>query len=660
MTRHFAPGSEIRIELLRPGDLNGQLLSRLTPYIAVTAERHIETLQLPFDHLQLVRAHSGLGGAVQPDQRRSSLDELGLRVAQILSRISQLPGLLTGRSHELVHLRLTLAGHELAMVPWEASQLPSGAGAAAQKLLLQAANPVVLTRELRESAQRRFDWSRAPRVLLAVAGPLLPTAVLRAHVLAFYRALHPFQRQQQHPDSAGRGIEEMLQILPAASLGDIYQACRDAKPAFTHIVIVAHGRLYFELGQPCYGVELCHPHSGREIVAGDRLLTAMQLGSDRIDPERCPLFAALLVCHSDSVGNVLLPFGGLAHQLHSGGIPWVLGSQFPLSMNGSVRLCETFFPALFAGSDPRNILFQVRQELHAMQPNHPDWASLTVYASFPPDFDEQLLRSRRLRLHEAMSVLFNQIDPQPPPSAASPARSGTHMDEPVGSSGYDRIRQQLDQRVPEFDQLVADCAATNKPDVYADGLSIRGSLYRNSAFLRLKQSGDPDARQFFVDQLRMGEQDYLQAAKIYPKDTWNAVHALAISWFLRDPLNQLLWAVSYLYAWHQIEEEPNSGWGYVAAIELIIIAKLYRDRKLNYIIKNNHKDRNRNKNWEKIADWHIKQVQRTNSSNKNIARRLVRQLGRYAEDPKLNNRAVKQFIVSALAKFTPRTESKRW
>lgn len=629
--------SEIRVELLRPGDLHGQLLSRLTPYIAVTDERHVETLQLPFDHLHLVRAQSSLAAATQPAMKRQELDKLGESVAQVIGRISQLPGLLSGADQRLRHLRLTLAGHELAMIPWEASQLPSGAGAAAQKLLLQSTNPVVLTRELRESSQRRFDWSRAPRVLLAASGPLLPSALLRAHVLAFYRALQPFVRHESHVDHAGHALRDLLHVLPSASLDEIQDTCRRSQLAFTHIVILAHGRSYLDSGQPRYGVELYHPQLGSELVDGERLVQAIYPVSEHENQDRCPLFATLLVCHGDSAGNVVLPFGSLAHQLHSGGIPWVVGSQFPLSMNGSARFCETFFPALFNGEDPRQILFRVRQDLYTAQPNHSDWASLTVYASFSHDFERQLLSTQRIRLHGRMSILFNKLD--------SPPRTGLPSTGAGGAGGAvqrnrEELLKELVELAPSIDALVAACAATNDRKLHAESLTTSGSYYRNLAFIQFFAAADDhrgNERTLFISKLLCAHRDYINAANQYPQHVGNAVHALSLSWFMGHKLDRVFWMATYHAAFLQISSEPITGWGYAAMIELILISKLYRDLHIQSIAKQKYGHHVNSADEMEFIDWCIAQIVNTPHDNHAVIRRLNRQLERYVIHGRINN-----------------------
>src|SRR5262245_56225509 len=117
----------VKLELLRSGPANNQLLSPLTPYMALCGADGPVTVTIPFEHGQLLTRLDRLryeieGREVPPSQREAEAREIGEALGRVLS---QVPGLLSELSsardeqRELVHLRLSMGAYELALVPFE-------------------------------------------------------------------------------------------------------------------------------------------------------------------------------------------------------------------------------------------------------------------------------------------------------------------------------------------------------------------------------------------------------------------------------------------------------------------------------------------------------------------------------------------------------------
>ncbi len=106
----------------------------------------------------------------------------------------------------------------------------------------------------------------------------------------------------------------------------------------------------------------------------------------------------------------MVPGGSIAHELQAYGIPWVFASQFPLTVLGSVAEAETLYQCLLEGSDPRTILYELRQRLHVRSGNDHDWAAVVAYASLPVDFDRQVGRFRYLQARRAVEVQLDRAD----------------------------------------------------------------------------------------------------------------------------------------------------------------------------------------------------------------------------------------------------------
>ena len=140
-----------------------------------------------------------------------------------------------------------------------------------------------------------------------------------------------------------------------------------------------------DVGTESYGLVLRDEDGVADVVSGERFVSAITRVGHR------PTVVTIASCDSGNVGSVVIPGASFAHALHQAGVPLVVASQFPLSMEGSVPLAARLYEGLLWGEHPLRVLQQARAELHARyNTNWHDWASLVVYEALPPALDEQL------------------------------------------------------------------------------------------------------------------------------------------------------------------------------------------------------------------------------------------------------------------------------
>lgn len=568
---------QVTVELMRPGSLSGQLLSKLTAYLAVFDDSHAETIHLPFDHWDLLHLLRGLSNSHAPEDRESALRVMGQRVREFMDKLSLLPGELRNQTdgRRLLHIRLALSGHELALIPYEAGHGPSPPFSESEPLLAHASRQVVITRELRQSSAMPLDWIRPHRVLLigAAPEPYMPVP-LRAQSLSLYQALKPFEYQISQHDSAGRPAASMLTILPNATLDKIRQVCSQATPPYTHVVLLAHGAPLQEHGMERYGVALHNDRGGLDCVSSQRLRDALcPVHSDGrgVFP---PTMLVMLMCHGGAQGDVILPVGSVAHELHAAGIPWVLASQFPLSMEGSVTISDRLFPSLFLGDDPRLVLHSVRQSLRARGGHH-DWASLVAYAAIPSDFARQVQLSRRRAADLACSVLFNVIDNETQCSmqsrSAGPVPGGISIEK----------RAEYEQLVDGYFGRIRDTQpSADTPETAADRAEVFGMLggiERNRAFLldtpALGSSPVRDLRKL-RQRLDRARNFYAAARTLWTEYSWNTVHYLSLTALLGEKIPLAVWTSAFQVAAEQKQSADHLTrcWGRLALCELHLLA----------------------------------------------------------------------------------------
>lgn len=407
----------ITLELLRGGPPHNQLLSPITQYLALCGDAAPHMLRLPFEHGDLTDRLKVLryGSTTEKGHetfRQSELERFARQLAQVVGSIpafgAEISSLEEPQNGAVVHLRLVLAGNELALVPWEIVQVPEGLRGAGSSLLLQMRAPVSMTREVRGASRRQFTWNRDPNVLFvsADAGDFPPNTI-EAHLLALRKALEPWSHQRW--DASSWRERYALRVIERASVEDIRNACLETD--FTHIHILAHGTPIGDRDDARFGLLLhrSRDRNHRAAVDGEQLaLALLPSRSGRRAPD--PLMVTLATCDSANQVAIVNPGGSVAHELHQLGVPWVIASQFPLTVTGSVMLVEDLYRELLRGTDPRVALHQVRQHLATQFRDRHDWATLVAYASFPVDFERQVDAFRKRAIRARRSRAFALVD----------------------------------------------------------------------------------------------------------------------------------------------------------------------------------------------------------------------------------------------------------
>lgn len=390
----------IKLELVRHGPPHNQLLSPLTPYLALCENHPPVTIHIPFEHNQFLYRLRDLYYKRDESAREFQLFEMGRTIGALLG---QIPGLIAEVSREEyreggegLQLRLILSSSELALLPFELALSSEGLPGAGLPLVLQSDVPICITREVRRSRHPVLDGgqpSGAPRILFAWASPVGWTEVpYEAHLLALRRAVDPWWGTLQTP----------IDVLPRASIQDIEFACIEAVQAnypYTHVHILAHGvqtQIGFDFE---YGLALHqdrHPDGEADRVLGERLATALGarssiMGGAAVKPD----VVTIASCYGGAQGSVAGAGASVAHALHVDGIPVVIAAQFPLTYLASVRMVEVLYERLLWGEDPRLAIADLRRSLHAELRRSHDWAGITAYAELDPEF-ETYLPYRRL------------------------------------------------------------------------------------------------------------------------------------------------------------------------------------------------------------------------------------------------------------------------
>jgi CHAT domain len=560
----------VSVELLRAGPRHNQLLSPLTQYLGVCGNAPAGRVTLPYEHRDMEHRLQELNYRVVADDDRSRreqiLDRTGDEMADILSLIPGLPGALnseTERPQTLTQLRIVLSASELAMLPFELSKVPTGAGASGTWLALQARMPVCITRHIRSVSAEGMRWPRKPRILF-VAGPDTPA---EEHWQALLEAFEPQRivKGSVPPDQVKRatlkGIAE-----------DITSAAQ-ARAPYTHVHILAHGaRLDDSDPYSPIGVAL-----DGEVASGRRLAAALSSVNDQgVD---LPAVVTLATCESGRVADVRMPDASVAHDLHDQGIPLVVASQFPLSVDGSVPFVKRFYAGQLRGENPLVSLYDVRLMLYGRTGQHAhDWASIVVYEAFPSDFAEQLEEMQYWQLRQVQDGALLRVE-------ALIAQCGSEAAAPSTSvlqryAGLVADAEEAAEQLPNRGPYTLECT----------GLRAAGhKRLAEAAFRMAITPGVSDAWRLdlFSRCLRGLEEArtaYWRAANAFLGTTfesgrrkanlhWLLGQVLSLDVILGRPFDEAVWTTARLAA--QIDTESptadDRAWAYVSLSELALL-----------------------------------------------------------------------------------------
>jgi hypothetical protein len=545
--------NSLKLEIVRPGKRHGQLLSRLTDYVVLCEGTDADTVHVPFDHYELkadicalryyVTGREGQQPIPSPTRADAvrhlseQLEELVGQMRNFQSRLAEASGVC-----DLAHVRLSLGGSELSLVPFELTTAPTGWHGAGNKMLLRTKCPTVFTREIRESARLPLQWDRRPRVLVCSASPDgFSPPPLKAHVAGILRALRPWI-------DGGREEAKRLQprdvvtVLEHASLETIERAMSAA--TYTHVHFLCHGCL-LPGNDNRFGLALagCWAPDKLSPVNGETLADVLH---GRPTIRHTPTMVVLACCDSANQSTVETPGSSIADHLHREGIPWVLASQLPLTYRGSTILANVWYRGIFSGDDPRKVLYELRQELSRDMESH-DWASIVAYGAFPDDFEDQV-RAFCVKQHRRL------ID-----SAFSRASAWKRRRE------VEEEFTRIDTYLGKWKTQLRERRGRNDTE-WGEYHGMEGAIAKQKAELR---RGD-EAKAL----LEIAAERYLEGAKAQIGNHWTIVQYLVLSRLLRlEKVRQRWFETALTSALVDLEDSGSRVWALGSLIELAILSE---------------------------------------------------------------------------------------
>ena len=561
----------VTLELLRHGPSHGQLLSRLTPYLALSGNHAAQTVYVPFDHGEWLNCAEQLSYPKGEMDRTARVDEVSSKLAEWLG---QIPGWLVEmnlartpqggepktpapQEDEPIHLRIVLSSSELALLPFEMTKAPHGLPGAGQPLLLQSQTPICLTREVRRISTPPDVWPVSPRILFVIsqAGGQVPW---RAHLLALRHTIEHWIPGHLERKERLEKVKSYLHVLANASADNIQAAC--ASGNYTHVHILAHGSHYQDGHDKRYGLALySRTKEAVDVVSGSRLAAALRPSDEKRLQKLCrPTVVTLAVCEGGQQGGVIGSGGSLAHTLHAADIPVVIASQFPLTFVGSVIMVQRLYGGMLFGDDPRACLLDLRRCLRAQDPGSVghDWASVVAYASLPPQTLRELFT---VKVEAYKRWLFAKYDCLEHELEAWEKKL-SEGDRRVKMAGLmEETSKDLETLCQEFEGL-AKSGISEEERIWI--LALMGSARKREAVMRFRilhsewrkatTDGEKKAasheKKGIVDCLEKAAGHYRRAFNVNRRKSWPMVQNLALSLLLDIPVEEGEYATAWLRA----------------------------------------------------------------------------------------------------------------
>lgn len=478
-----------------------------------------------------------------------------------------------------LHIRLVTTPFELAQLPFEFVLAPKDVTEGEKiPLLAYPGRKITLTREVRQESEARYIWPSKPKILFAWAQPggKEMSVPHDEHYAVLKEIVSPIAKPKKEVPNPEPFVEELLTELPNASLQSIKKKLDDAiaeKSPYTHLHILAHGGEKNVLGVTEFQLILCEDGTTDKPkkIDGKKLAEAFVPA----DAASVPTVISLSVCDSGNVGNTIMPAGSLVYQLHTGGVPCVFASQFPLTQKGSVTLIKTLYQNLIDACDPRMALYEARMNLKK-ESSH-DWASLVAYARFPEDINEQLQDADLKNAFSTMKVTNAWVD--------HVFKFWGKIDDAKKEPALKELEQRLTRSI---ESLSAYLNPENNMEsklanasLRAEHLGILGSAYKRKAEYYFRLSDFFPARK---EELLKQSREALNKAKDFynygfesnPASHWNSIQYLSLKAVTEGTLkdDQERWFITKLMA-ERDEKKPKTeddriwAWGTLAELYLL-------------------------------------------------------------------------------------------
>ncbi|MEO5778089.1 MAG: tetratricopeptide repeat-containing protein, partial [Flavobacterium sp.] len=277
-----------------------------------------------------------------------------------------------------------------------------------------------------------------------------------------------------------------------------------------------------------------------------------------------PFLVNYMICDGANFSNPMTSDKNPVQVTHRAGVPIVLGSQFPLSMLGSVLITKKLYSALFRGIDIREILYDIRIALFDLGPSMHDWISLVSYIRLPEGYNDYLFTASLRLLSAELKYIRLQTEQY--------LNNNRRNDDAFLTN-----RHLLLDCITLLEHKMKQISGNKKYEQEElENLGLLGSAYKRMAelfFIKMKTNGQKKSEEITEQKsfLKKALGYYKQACDKNLSHHWSIVQYLSLD----IVLNGKVTSPEYLYVAKKsidiaIENKPDS-WCYGSLLELYLL-----------------------------------------------------------------------------------------
>ena len=324
----------------------------------------------------------------------------------------------------------------------------------------------------------------------------------------------------------------------------------ESKSGFTHIHLLAHGTPVRVENDDRFGVALNHVVEGVDAVKPEHLAEALTTTDSR------SVVVTLAACDLANQTDSITPEKSVAHELHVAGIPVVIASQLPLTIDGSIILFRRFYRHLFAGHDVRAALHEARVDLYNSPEAGHDWVSLVGYVRLNEGYAEFLKQVALQARLDSLENLKEKVD--------------VLEEDGAGADDFEQVRVALEREIKNLDDLLENSEGGAARD---ENLGLLGSAEKRMAELYFHHLEDAGEHQQTRRALERARGWYSSAFKKNRSHHWTAVQYLVLDAAITGTFDARDWKTA-CYAAEVARSNEEEYWAQGSLAELALLGQV--------------------------------------------------------------------------------------
>ena len=535
----------ILIEYFRFDNLEEGSLSAGKKYILTYGDlpaKEVSTSVSQIDLLRMLSAHLRYSNNISKEEKWKTIVNISDKIKELFIDIS---------GYSDCQLDTVLNASELGVLPFELlldeDQVP---------YFTNPAKKITFTRRIRQdNFEIAYSWPTTPKVLFIYSHGGSREVPFDEHL---------YELDQSLKQWGGKDNPQIFKMLAEPTFEEFAAELKQndlTKYPYTHVHILAHGDLIIDKENP-FDYE-----SGIVLGKGKTLPTPTSSIKELFESlKNKPFLVSYMICDGANFMNPLKPDKNPVQVTHKVGVPIVLGSQFPLSMEGSTIITKGLYSALFSGYDVREILNQVRINLFKKREEYHDWISLVCYVRLPEGYFDYLYKISLHLQMQKLKYIRNQTDEY-------------LIKRKITQDEATEIFSEFSNSIMLLERKLSEIGKNNGKKYEAEileNMGLLGSAYKRVAELHFIKNliTTPGTNTGINDQkaaLEKSLEYYKKACQKNLSHHWSTVQYLSLDLVLNGKIGDMDYCSSARRAINNLLENNPDSWAYGSLLELLLI-----------------------------------------------------------------------------------------